>query len=139
MQYEIRIHDLEDGQRMQVLAPTGSKSFIDKLIEAPKSQSRLIKITKMAQRVAEAGVGWAITAQKLKLLEDDLALYELKIGNTTLRIMTYLHNQTQPIYLFDFEGHQGKTGQIPQGCMKRGRTLAKAARECMQKEEVQSE
>lgn len=131
-------YDLDEGYEMLVLSHQRSadgtaRTFIDKLIDSPRTEERLDRITKMARRVAEYGIDWAFSSGKLKLLENDLALYELKVGNTTIRVMTYLHEKQTPVYLFDFTGHKGKTGSISKNDMEKGRQLAKEARQCLER------
>lgn len=74
---------------------------------------------------------WAKDSETLKLLNAELALYELRIKGKIIRVMTYVHNDQVPVYLFDFEGHQGKTGQIRKEHMEKAQKLAKIAKECL--------
>lgn len=126
--------NLGAGLSAIVLARENAASFIDKLLDNPRTRRRAGAITKAIAQVSKNGVEWAKQADKLKFLNAGLSLYELKIGGRVIRIMTYVHCDSVPVYLFDFNGHQGKSRKIPRHIMDRGEKLAIIAARLMTEE-----
>lgn len=70
---------------------------------------------------------WARQTNRLRFLGTSLSLYELKVDGKVIRIMTYVHHDATPVYLFDFDEHQGKHAGIPKHVMDRGKKLTAIA------------
>ena len=134
MPHRLVSYELEDGLSATFLAPGASAPFIAKLAGNPKTRQRAVAITRAVTQVARNGVGWAKESCKFRSLDAGLALYELKANGKVIRVMTYVHRESVPIYLFDFDGHQGKSGSIPKHVMERGRSLAEQAARLMEEE-----
>lgn len=133
--YEIVEVTLGDAMVL-VLAQEGRPSFIEKLRNSGKGVDRASVIAKAMLRLSTYGTSWAMDIKHLRLLRregDGLAVYELRANDKVIRVMTYVHDDRDktPVYLFDFDGHQGKTGKVPRRQIERGVNLARAARECM--------
>lgn len=120
-------YDLGTDRFAIVLAPAHTKSFIEKLVGDPKTRQRANAIVKAMAQIAKNGTKWARQANKLRFLGTSLSLYELKVDGKVIRIMTYVHHDATPVYLFDFDGHQGKHAGIPKHVMDRGKKLAAIA------------
>lgn len=134
MAYRLIAYDLGAERFAIVLAPAHTKSFIEKLVGDPKTRQRANAIVKTMAQIAKNGTKWAQQTNKLRFLRTDLSLYELKIDRKVMRIMTYVHHDATPVYLFDFDGHQGKHASIPRHVMDRGKKLAAIAAELMMEE-----
>lgn len=127
MDYEIVAFSLSDGCEMRVLARKGAQSFMEKMTGNPKRHQRAEQIRRAAERVARNGVEWAKVSKTLKAIAPDLYVYELRVPGKVIRVMTYLHNGIEPIYLFDFDGHQGKKGGIKASDIEKAQELAAEA------------
>lgn len=134
LSYEIVSSEVDDGICALMLAPCGADTFMEKMAATPKMQERAALIARTMRRVSENGVDWAFESKTFKSLEPELSLCELRVKGKIIRVMTYIHDNQVPIYLFDFDGHQGKRSNIPANIKRKGKELAKIARECMAKE-----
>ena len=134
--YEIRAHAMLGG-RILVLAKEGRKDFLEELGADPKGSERFELICRTYEKIAQRGVDRCVGRQNfVRVLEGSLGLVEVKVGNTRIRVMSYLHGSgasQKLVLMFEFTGHQG-TGKIGKKDMRRGRELASIARECMEKE-----
>lgn len=134
MDYEIVSFRLSAGSYMKVLASAGKPSFMDELVDNPKSRQRSVLIARTVERVNKNGLDWARSSHTLKTITADLSVFELRVPGKVIRVMTYVHEGRVPVYLFDFDGHQGKNGKLPPSLMKRAEALARIAFECMKRE-----
>jgi hypothetical protein len=132
--YEIVSFKLSEGVSMDILVSTGRKTFMEKLAGNPKDQNRAAVIAKTADRVGRNGISWAKASKTLKAITATVSVFELRVPGKVIRVMTYVHDGETPVYLFDFDGHQGKGGKIPQSLIDKANTLAEAARECIARE-----
>lgn len=132
--YEIRNHAMLGGQIL-VLAKEGKRDFLEKLGRSPKSADRFELICRAYEKIVQRGVSRCVGRQNfIRVLEGGLGLVEVKVGNTRIRVMSYLHGSgadQELVLMFDFTGHQGSDG-IEDSDIKKGRRLAKIARECME-------
>lgn len=132
--YEIRAHAML-GVRILVLAKEGRRDFLEKLEENPKGAERFELVCRAYEKIIQRGVSRCVGRQNfVRVLEGSLGLVEVKVGNTRIRVMSYLHGSgadQELVLMFDFTGHQG-SDRIEGSDMKRGRKLAKIARECME-------
>ena len=131
MGYEIVSFTLSAEASMNVLSSSGRPSFMDDLADDPKKRQRAVLIARAAEKVARNGIGWARSSKTLKPITARLSVFELRVPGKTIRVMTYLHDGVEPIYLFDFDGHHGKDGKIPPSIIEKAHVLAEAARTCM--------
>ncbi len=135
--YEIRAHAML-GVRILVLAKEDRRDFLEKLEENPKSAERFELVCRTYEKITQRGVGRCVGKQNfVRVLEGNLGLVEVKVGNTRIRVMSYLHGfgeDQELVLMFDFTGHQG-SDNIESSDMKKGRKLAKVARECMEERE----
>lgn len=136
MAYEIVSSRIGDDAYVLALAPIGTDTFIEKMMSTPKKQVRAASIVKTMRRIIDNGIEWAFDSETFKPLDSGLALCELRVSGKVIRVMTYLHKGQTPIYLFDFDSHQGKGSGIPENIMEKAESLAKAAKECMEEEEA---
>lgn len=131
--YRIESIELEEGFRAHAIAKEGEPCFLEDLASNGKTRRRATMILRMALKVARNGTEWAICAEKLKSVTPTVSVFELRADGKVLRVMTYVHDDEErtPVYLFDFDGHQGKTGKIKASVLEKAKRLAIAARECM--------
>lgn len=134
MSYEIVSFALSEDTSMDILVAAGRKTFMEKLAGNPKDQDRAALIARTVDRVGRNGIPWAKESKTLKTITATVSVFELRVPGKVIRVMTYLHDERAPIYLFDFDGHQGKGGKIPQSLIDKASKLAEAARECIAKE-----
>lgn len=130
--YEIVRHDLGDGAMVDVLAARGDagSDFLEKMYSRDHARFRLIVRTVKRISLSDADT---YRGTFLKTIDDNLSLVEVKVPGKVIRIMAYDRRDgthTRLVLLFDFDGHQGKTGKIKPSLVKKGKTLAKIAREC---------
>lgn len=134
--YEIRAHAILGG-RVLVLAKEGRKDFLEELGADPKNSERFELICRTYEKIAQRGVSRCVGRQNfIRSLEGNIGLVEVKVGNTRIRVMSYLHGSgtgQELVLMFDFTGHQG-SGKIEKSDMAKGKKLASIARECMEEE-----
>lgn len=136
-EYEIREHDIGCGYSVLVLAPAdSSRDFLQKMREDGKSVERYRMITRAAGKACEFGVTKARRTELLRTIDASLSLFELFVAGKVIRVMTYVGRraggqQEECVLLFDFDGHQGKTGKISSSDLLKGRKLAGIAAELM--------
>lgn len=119
---------------MYVLAPVGRKSFMEEMSDDPKKRRRAALIANAAWRVARNGIGWAFSSETFKWVVKGISVCELKVKGEVIRVMTYLDDGLAiPVYLFDFDGHQGKRGVIPPSIIARAKKLAGEAAICIER------
>lgn len=133
--YEIVQFALPDDAVMRVLSPVGRRSFMDEMVADPKKRQRAALIARTAYRVERNGIGWAFESETFKWLSKDVSVCELRVKGNVIRVMTYLERGIAfPVYLFDFDGHQGKRASIPSALIAKAETLAKEAAKCLERE-----
>lgn len=130
MEYEIVSYDLTDGRKMYVLS-NKDRTFIDDLSNDAKKLMVARDVYAMADKIALYGIEWALRTETLKTIKSNISLLELRIKGKVTRVMVYLYEETQPIYLFDFKGHQGKSGHIKRNVLERAERLAIIAENAM--------
>lgn len=133
MEYEIVSFNLHDAHKMYVLRRIGAPCFMDVLEGDPKKQKRAALIKRAAERVERYGIEWARESKTLRKIDSKLFVYELRVAENVIRVMTYLHKGVVPVYLFDFDGHKGKSGNISSSDKEKGRNLAKIAQAILEK------
>ncbi len=135
--YTIVRHDLGDGAIVEVLATCENRDsdFLDRLFTRDRDRFKVIART--IKRISLSD-GNAYRGTFLRMIDDGLSLVEIRIPGKVIRVMAYdrkVGNRMRLILLFDFDGHQGKTGNIPRHLIEKGRSLAKNARECAEGEQ----
>lgn len=116
---------------MYVLVGAREKSFVDRCIA--KDPHRARRITLVAERVFDRGVEWGFessTIKRLKGAEGAVAVFEVRVKGSVIRVAAYLHNGSIPIYLFDFDSHSGSRNNIPENILSRAAESAKRAAAC---------
>ncbi|WP_346675722.1 hypothetical protein [Enorma phocaeensis] len=132
--WEITRHwlDRERSKWMYVLSKHG-RSFISKCRAREPNRARRIERT--AERVFDHGVSWAQTADvitEIKAVRQNIAVFEVHVKGTVIRIAAYLHLGLIPIYLFDFDTHSGSKNNLPAHYKDRAAEMAKIAKSCVQ-------
>lgn len=132
--YTISEYKLTEESSMRVLSRDGKPSFIEELARSPKTRRRASLIARTADRIERFGIDWAFESTTLKWVSADISLCEMRVSGKVIRVMTYLTpGTTSPIYLFDFDGHQGKGGSIPPHLLRKAEQLAQEARSCLER------
>ncbi|MCH3943875.1 MAG: hypothetical protein WAY93_09240 [Atopobiaceae bacterium] len=129
------------GVSMLVLTKVGSEPFIKELCTNGKTRGDASLIARSVKRLLISGQEWGFQSGGLKGplhgVRGEIALYEVRCAKkrTVLRLMTYLHNDSErtPVFLFEFKGHQASEsiGGIPPADLRRGEDLAVIARQLM--------
>lgn len=128
--YVIVEHDTGDGHSILVLSKEGRPDFLSKMRSAGGDKKRYRLIVKVASRIERNGTA-PFVGPFVRVLDNDLSLVEIKVNGQVIRVMAYKGQRM--VLLFDFDGHQGKSGKISPSNMKRGRMLAKEARDIAMK------
>lgn len=116
---------------LYVLCPSPGKSFIEDLYA--KDMERLSRILNTARRIYSAGCRYGFDSQTIKPIVSgghDIAIFEVRVKGTVIRVASYIHEGWIPIYLFDFDSHQGSKSKLPKRHIKRAAELACEARAC---------
>lgn len=132
--YEIVSTEIDEGVNVLCLAAESKPSFLEELGASPKTKERAALISRTTKRIHDFGIDWAFVSKTFKPLDKELSLCEMRVTGRVIRVMTYVHNNILPIYLFDFDGHQGKGNSIPPNYLERGKRLSIEAHKCMEKE-----
>lgn len=131
--YEIVEHETECGNPILVLRSIGGKDFLEKMRDRPKDRNRYRIIVRLVSRIQYDGPKRYV-GKMVRLLDSDLSLFELKVGDSVIRVMAYIfqpYGGHRIVLLFDFDGHQG-SGKIPPETMEKARRLARIARETLE-------
>lgn len=133
--YHIVQYALRGSLTMNVLAPVGGKSFLERLLRETRAKQQVQVILRHAERVAAEGFLWGLNNQTFKPVrgtDSSLSVFEFRAGRTVVRVMTYVHDDKArtPVYLFDFRGHQGAQS-ISAHVLEKAERLARIARACM--------
>lgn len=128
--YVIVEHDTGDGRSILVLSKTGRRDFLSEMRGTGGDKKRYRLIVRVASRIEQSGTG-PFMGTSVRSLDNDLSLVEIKVPAHVIRVMAYKWKRM--VLLFDFDGHQGKSGKISPSDMKRGKRLAKIARDTVMK------
>lgn len=139
MDHALVRQNLENGLHILSLSHNGKSVIAD--LARKKEFQKAKAVEKAAIRIADRGTRWGLESEtlvRLNGLDASLVVCELKIKTTTVRVMTYLHDDEAqtPVLLFYFEAHQIQAhGGIPDDTMRKARRLAGIARDLMRDEE----
>ena len=139
MDHALVRQNLENGLHILSLSHNGKSVIAD--LTRKKEFQKAKAVEKAAIRIADRGTRWGLESEtlvRLNGLDASLVVCELKIRTTTVRVMTYLHDDEPqtPVLLFYFEAHQIQAhGGIPDDTMRKARRLAGIARDLMRDEE----
>ena len=131
--WAIRRHYL-DGEHtawMYALGNPSDKDFMDRCLAKDPKRAQRIAVT--VRRIIDRGCAWAFASETMKRLvlgKGKLAKFEVRIKGGLIRIAAYLHLNEIPIYLFDFDTHQGSQSNLPRRHIEHALELATIAREC---------
>lgn len=59
-----------------------------------------------------------------------VTVFEVRVKGTVIRVTAYIHARYIPIYLFDFDAHQGSANNLPKRLIKRVQEMAALAKSC---------
>ena len=139
-EYEIVECPIGDERQMLVLARRDKETFISELASNGKTRGKAASITKSVKRLLEYGQEWGFASEVLKGplsgTHGDILIYEVRCGGrTTVRVMTYRHDDPEHtlIFLFEFEAHKASksVGGISSSDLEKGERLAAIARRLM--------
>lgn len=139
MNYALARQNLGNGLYVLSLSHNGKSVIAD--LARKKEFQKAKAIEKAAIRIADRGTLWGLESEtlvRLNGIDASLVVCELKIKTTTVRVMTYLHDDEAqtPVLLFYFEAHQIQAhGGIPDDTMQKAKRLAGIARDLMRNEE----
>lgn len=126
--YIISEYGLPEALSMRVLRRAHKPSFMDEMAEDPKRYERAALIARIAARIERRGKEWAFQSATSKWLASSVSVCEVRIRGKVVRVMAYWPPQeARPVYLFDFDGHQGKSGNIPSHLLDKAYRLAQEA------------
>lgn len=137
--FEIRSHQFMATTIYVLAADEPDRSdFLEKLGSSKKTADRAKLIMRTMEKIGERGIARCIGKSNfISILDGELGMAEVRVKGQVIRVMCYVPPARDAVVLlFDFDGHQGKTGAIPKPVMKKGRKLAAIAGECWKAEEV---
>ena len=120
-----------DEGTFYVLRQGKERSFIEDC--ARKDPYRLSRILKTMKRIYDYGCTFGFdskTIVRIKGKDIDVDVFEVRIKGTVIRAAAYFYEGYIPIYLFDFDTHQGSANNLPRRFIARARDMALLARRC---------
>lgn len=129
--YDLAPYELTGGFTVYVLVREGQEDFLAQMAGRPKTSGRAGLILTTLERIGAAGIGQSLRARFIRMLRADVGMVEVRVAGKVIRVMSYLHEGTDLVLLFDFDGHQGGN-KVPRQVMEKGERLARIARACME-------
>lgn len=123
------------GTKALFLVTKNTRDFWSDWTKKTKTKERAAVFAELVFRIQEKGIQWAINASKLKVLDGNIGLIEIKNFEGVQRVLCYMP-ENEPLYIImlkNFEGHQG-SDKIPPALLKQYKRLAKDAAELLEKE-----
>ena len=131
--YELVEHELAEGVKVFCLATRASeKDFVDKWGLDAGQQESFERFVSVVKRIGERGPLVMAKTQRLRCIDGNLGLYEIKNFYKAMRVMAVIRQNT--VLLFRYEAHKGGAGNNDPKMMKRARQRAKTACELLEKE-----
>lgn len=113
------------------LRQANGKSFVEDC--AKRDPYRLSRILKTLKRIFDYGCSFGFdskTIVEIKGARVGIAVFEVRLKGTVIRVAAYIHAGYIPIYLFDFDTHQGSANNLPKRFIKRAQEMAVLAKSC---------
>lgn len=130
--YKIRSHGMMCGTDVLVLMPeSNDEDFLERMEASPKGRGRFRLILRTIEKIGQAGIAMSRHVGFIRTIDGPLGLVEVAVSGKVVRVMSYLHDESALVLLFDFDGHQG-SDKIKRKDLERGRRLAAIARKCME-------
>lgn len=123
--------DIENSKWMYVVKRKNGKSFMDDCIRKEPQYASRIGTT--ALRVFDNGIEWALetgTLTRIKGTKGPIVVFETRVKGDILRVATYLHENSIPIYLFIFRTHGGSNNNLSEHDKQHAVEMAKRAAAC---------
>ena len=130
VQYHFNEKHPDEGT-FYVLKQGGEKTFIEKC--ARKAPYRLSRILKTMKRIYDRGCKFGFDSEtivRIKGVDADVSVFEVRVKGAVIRVAAYIHAGYIPIYLFDFDTHQGSANNLPKRFIERALDMAVLAKSC---------
>ena len=135
--YHIQVVRLnEKGIHALFLVPESNHEFWSDWVKKKSTKQVALGFASLITRIQAYGVAWAVKTNKLKTIDGNLGVVELKNFEGVWRALCYLQNENQQnrlVMLKEFRGHQG-SDTIPPDILEQCRKLSEVARKLMMEE-----
>ena len=111
----------------ELISGTAARGDFAKMLKTPRKKQAAVNLINQIDKIISHGIKASCATGKLRLLDAELGLYELKGYSAVNREMAYILYQEplKIVLLFSFKGHQG-SGNIHSE-IKKARPIARAA------------
>jgi len=129
----VQLNDSND--RALFLVTDSERTFWNKWLGQSKTMQIAHSFRSLLLRIQENGWRWAVDTGKMRVLDGNLCLAEIKSFSGVWRVVCYYSQErTAQIVLLDaFRGHQG-SDRIPPGSIEKYKKLAFEAERLLKKE-----
>ncbi len=131
--YVLTEEELADGITVLCLSSTTANgSFISKWMMSPKQHESFDNFTAVIRKIQERGPSDMIRSKKLRVIDGNLNLYEIKNFQKAQRVMAVIEGDI--VLLLRYEAHKGGNDNNDPKIMKRARKAAEIAHALLEKE-----
>ena len=134
--YHIKSIQLDtEGTVAFFLVSENDRDFLTGWKEKKQTKEVGANFIRLLININRHGYDWAFSSSKLKHLDGNLGLVEIKGFRGIWRVLSYLHesDQKQMVMLREFRGHQG-SDKVPASLLEECRRLAEVAKRLIERE-----
>lgn len=131
-EYKLQAYRTPSGSIFwELISGTATCGDFAKMLKTPRKKQAAVNLINQIDKIISHGIKASCATGKLRLLDAELGLYELKGYSGVNREMAYILYQEplRIVLLFSFKGHQG-SGNIHSE-IKKARPIARAAKELL--------
>lgn len=130
-EYKLQAYRTPSGSIFwELISGTATCGDFAKMLKTPRKKQAAVNLINQIDKIISHGIKASCATGKLRLLDAELGLYELKGYSGVNREMAYiLYQEPLRIVLLSFKGHQG-SGNIHSE-IKKARPIARAAKELL--------
>lgn len=123
------------GTTALFLVSEGGHDFWSDWAKKKATRSLAAKFGSIIFRIQEKGTRWAVQSNKLRVLNGNIGVAEIKGFEGVWRVLCYIEDSdlSNAVMLKAFRGHQG-SDQIPPEIIRQGNRLAGIAKEILKEE-----
>ena len=115
-----------------VVAESSQRDFLDKWMANKQEQESLENFKAVVTRIAQHGITKMSNSTKVRCIDGNLDLYEIRNYFSTDRVMAVIRGEM--VLLLRYEAHRGGNKKNSSKVMKRTMKLAKIAQELLEEE-----
>lgn len=123
------------GTKALFLVSESGHNFWSEWAKKKATKATAVNFASLIFRVQEKGLSWAIQTSKLRVIDGNLKMVEIKNFDGVWRVLCYMDETDldNAIMLKRFRGHQG-SNRIPPEILKQGKHLAEIAENILKEE-----